>query len=144
MNMPTPPAPIPGTTASVAASESDFTAEGAPPPGRVGSEAPAHESTAPCDQTANPAHDPAHDPDSGTAIAPVRRSARVCTPVEVRQGDGSIYLVPCGPCTVQITALDATISWVDGDTHGLAAMPLTDFDRHLADRSIEFVDAAPD
>jgi hypothetical protein len=74
----------------------------------------------------------------------VRRSARVTGTVEVRQGDGTMYLVPRGPCTVQITALDAILSWEGGVTHGLAAMPLPDFNLHLEDRNIEFVDAAAD
>lgn len=127
--------------------ESDFTAEGAPPPGRVGSEPPDH----PADQAgaggagtpdAEQAVEPAAAPEAtrGTATAPVKRRARIVGTVELRQGDGTVYAAPRGPCTVQITALDATLSWVDGNTHGLAALPLTDFNRHLLDHSIEFTD----
>jgi hypothetical protein len=38
------------------------------------------------------------------------------------------------------TALDATISWTDGDSHGSAAIPISDYRRYLASRAIQ-VDA---
>jgi hypothetical protein len=132
------------------AAENNFTAEGAPPPGQVGADP--HE---PVDEAApelrpapsplavgRPAADPSHVPETGSATQPVSRKARIVGDVEVRQGDGSLFTLPRQARTVQITALDATISWVDADTHGLAAMPLVDFDRHLLARDIEFVDAA--
>lgn len=112
--------------------DSRFTAEGAPPPGRVGSDMAQQITALSAEAEAQPA--------KGTAMAPVTRSARIVGELAVRQGDGSIYLAPRGPCRVQLTALDATLSWVDGETHGLAAIPLTDFDRHLREGHIAFTD----
>ena len=66
------------------------------------------------------------------------RQAHITGKVEYREGDGSAMLIPQGPCDVQETALDATLSWVDGDTHGAAAMPLSDFQRYVATHAIEF------
>jgi hypothetical protein len=37
---------------------------------------------------------------------------------------------------VDETALDATISWTDGDSHGSAAMPIADFRRYIASKAI--------
>lgn len=61
------------------------------------------------------------------------QSARITGVVEYRQGDGPNITIRTGPCEVELTELDATISWTDGDSHGSAAMPIADF-RHLVDR----------
>jgi len=71
----------------------------------------------------------------------VSRRAHITGLVEYREGDGPAILIRQGPCEVQQTALDATISWIDGDSHGSAAMPIADFDRHLQSHAIRF-DAA--
>ncbi|MDH4393768.1 MAG: hypothetical protein QE285_20380 [Aquabacterium sp.] len=60
--------------------------------------------------------------------------------VQYREGDGTNITIRPGPCMVDETALDATISWTDGDARGVAAMPLTDFRRLLARRVIHFLD----
>ena len=36
-------------------------------------------------------------------------------------------LIRPGPVEVQITPIDATLSWTDGETRGSAAMPIGDF-----------------
>ena len=51
--------------------------------------------------------------------------------VEYREGEGVNVSIPLGPCEVELTALDATISWTDGDSHGSAAIPVSDYKRHL-------------
>lgn len=140
---PSPPAP-----------ESVFTAEGSPPPGRVATEPPEQktkpstaEDTAAAKATKADAADAAGEtapPAEGTATQPVSRSARIVGAVELRQGDGTVYEAPRGWCKVQITALDATLSWVDHSAHGPAAMPLDDFNRYLLAGAIVYADTATD
>lgn len=82
---------------------------------------------------------------SGATISsetrPAPRAAQVVGEVVSRQGDGANLVIPKGPVQIQLTAADATISWVDGDTHGLAAMPRSDFNRHLTSHAIRWLDA---
>jgi hypothetical protein len=84
-------------------------------------------------ETPGPAQQPA-------PALPQRREACIVGEVQSRQGDGANFLIRKGPCTVQLTALDATIAWNDGDSHGLAAMPLADFHTHLRNGAVAFVD----
>jgi hypothetical protein len=69
--------------------------------------------------------------------------ARITSLVEYREGDGPNIAIRIGPCEVDETALDATISWSDGASRGSAAMPLADFRRYLASRAIELVGPPP-
>lgn len=62
--------------------------------------------------------------------------ARIHGCVEYREGDGINIAIRPGPCDVETTDLDATISWTDGATHGSAAIPISDFKRHLASGAI--------
>ncbi len=71
------------------------------------------------------------------------QSAMITGMVEYREGDGARITIRRGPCEVDETALDATISWTDGDWHGSAAIPIADFRGYTASRAIEFVAAAP-
>jgi hypothetical protein len=66
------------------------------------------------------------------------RHARITGKVEYREGDGTSMLIPQGPCEIEETPLDVTLSWIDGETHGSAAMPVSDFKRYLASKAIEF------
>lgn len=59
------------------------------------------------------------------------QSAQIVGTVEYREGDGPNIAIRPGRVQVQTTASDATLSWSDGDTHGSAAMPLTDFNSHV-------------
>lgn len=68
------------------------------------------------------------------------RRARIVGVVEYRGGDGPSVAIRTGPCEVEETTSDATISWHDGGTSGSAAMPLFDFRRYVASRAIEFID----
>lgn len=56
--------------------------------------------------------------------------------VEFRPGDGALMRIPKGPVEIETTRLEATLSWVDGETHGAAAMPLTDFKRYVTQGAI--------
>lgn len=64
------------------------------------------------------------------------QQARITGKVEYREGDGANITIRPGPCEVEETALDATISWTDGETHGSAAMPLTDYRRYVRSKAI--------
>jgi hypothetical protein len=70
-------------------------------------------------------------------------TARITSLVEYREGDGANMTIPLGPCEVDETAMDVTISWSDGATRGSAAMPLADFRRFVASHAIEIVGRAP-
>jgi glutathione S-transferase len=65
------------------------------------------------------------------------RNARITGLVEYREGDGANITIRPGPCKVDETALDATISWTDGDSHGSAAIPISDYRSYLASRAIQ-------
>lgn len=62
--------------------------------------------------------------------------ARITGRVEYREGDGANTVIRPGPCEIDATAMDVTISWTDGDTRGSAAIPLSDYRRYLADQAI--------
>jgi hypothetical protein len=68
------------------------------------------------------------------------QSARITGKVEYREGDGPVIVIPLGPCEVDRTELDVTISWADGPSRGSAAMPLADFQRYRAAGAIELPD----
>lgn len=56
--------------------------------------------------------------------------------VEFRPGDGALMRIPKGPVEIETTRLEATLSWVEGETHGAAAMPLADFKRYVTQGAI--------
>jgi hypothetical protein len=62
--------------------------------------------------------------------------ARITGKVEYREGDGANITIRPGPCEVDETALDATISWTDGESRGSAAMPIADYRRYVVSRAI--------
>ena len=81
-------------------------------------------------------------PSPDTAVpAPVGpasvRRAHITGKVAYREGDGANITIRPGPCTVEESALDVTISWTDGDTRGVAAMPLADYRHCLAVGAIQ-------
>ena len=67
----------------------------------------------------------------------MHRNARIAGKVEYGEGDGANITIRTGPCEVDETALDATISWTEGDSHGSAAMPIADFRRYVASKAIQ-------
>jgi hypothetical protein len=56
--------------------------------------------------------------------------------VEFRPGDGALMRIPEGPVEIETTKLEATLSWVDGETHGAAAMPMAEFRRYVSKGAI--------
>jgi hypothetical protein len=64
------------------------------------------------------------------------KRARINGNVVYREGDGPNITIPVGPCEVEETEQDVTISWTEGDTHGSTAIPLADFRRYLASQAI--------
>ena len=71
------------------------------------------------------------------------KSAHIKGEVSYREGDGPHINIPLGPCEIEETAQDVTISWVDGETHGAAAIPITDFKRYVAARAIVLTATQP-
>ena len=67
------------------------------------------------------------------------KTARIIGKVEYREGDGANMTIRPGPCEIEETELDATISWVEGDTRGSAAMPMADYRRYIANKAIQIV-----
>ena len=64
------------------------------------------------------------------------QTAQITGKVEYREGDGTNIAIRLGPVEVQTTPIDATLSWVDGETHGSAAMPIGDFRAYVAKGTI--------
>ena len=64
------------------------------------------------------------------------RRAQVKGPLTYREGDGVEMTVPPGPCEIELTDLDATLTWVDGATHGSTAIPLSEYQRYVADGAL--------
>jgi hypothetical protein len=69
------------------------------------------------------------------------KHARITGIVEYREGDGAPIVIRRGPCEVQETEQDVTLSWSDGDTHGSAAMPRSEFERFVKSHAIEVLDS---
>jgi hypothetical protein len=65
------------------------------------------------------------------------KSARIVGKVEYREGDGANITIRPGPCEIEETALDATISWTDGESHGSTAIPLANYRRYLSSNVIQ-------
>ena len=60
-------------------------------------------------------------------------SGQVLGKVTYREGDGIEITIPPGPCELEVTELDVTITWNDGATRGAAAIPLADYSRYVAE-----------
>ena len=65
-----------------------------------------------------------------------RKRGQIRGKLTYREGDGMDMLIPEGPCEMEITALDVTLTWVDGETHGSTAIPLSDYHQHVMDGSL--------
>jgi hypothetical protein len=85
-----------------------------------------------------PAQGSDFNPDIGVAMI---KNARITGKVEYREGDGANITIRPGPCQVDEAALDATISWTDGDSHGSAALPIDDYRRYVSSKAIQIVEA---
>lgn len=65
------------------------------------------------------------------------QKAHIVGKVEYRTGDGPNLEIPLGAVDVTTGINDVTLSWTDEDTHGSAAIPLTDFKRFVAEGLIK-------
>ena len=65
------------------------------------------------------------------------QTARIVGAIEYREGDGQAMEIRKGPVEVDITELDVTLSWVEGDAHGATAIPVADFQRYVDEGKIE-------
>ena len=70
--------------------------------------------------------------------------AHIIGKVEYREGDGPNITIRPGPCELEVTALDVTISWTDGASHGSTAIPLGDYKRYLSTQAIQLDTVAED
>ncbi|MBK1613674.1 hypothetical protein CKO44_09350 [Rubrivivax gelatinosus] len=64
------------------------------------------------------------------------QNAHITGTVEYREGDGPNIVIRRGPCVIEETELDVTLSWTEGDARGSAAMPIADYRRYVASRAI--------
>lgn len=69
------------------------------------------------------------------------KQARITGVVEYREGDGANITIRKGPCEIEESALDVTISWTDAESHGAAAIPLGDFKRYVSSKAIQIDEA---
>jgi len=65
------------------------------------------------------------------------QTARIVGKVEYRGGDGPAVEIRKGPVEVSLSDTDATLSWIDEDVHGSAAMPTGDFRRFVNEGKIK-------
>ena len=65
------------------------------------------------------------------------QSGQVVGKVEFRPGDGPKMPVPRGRIDIETTQAEATLSWTDGETHGAAAIPLSEFNRYVSKGAIK-------
>ncbi len=59
--------------------------------------------------------------------------------VTYREGDGVEMEIPRGHCQIEVTDLDATLSWAEGDSHGVAAISLQEFRRFVAEGALKLL-----
>lgn len=64
------------------------------------------------------------------------QTARIVGKVEYRGGDGPVVDIRKGPVEVSLSESDATLSWVEEEVHGSAAMPIGDFRRYVKEGKI--------
>lgn len=67
----------------------------------------------------------------------MKQDAKIQGEVTYREGDGPHIAIRPGPVEVHTTAIDATLSWADGETRGSAAMPIAIFRRYVAEGAIQ-------
>ncbi|SCK26696.1 hypothetical protein VAR608DRAFT_2185 [Variovorax sp. HW608] len=64
-------------------------------------------------------------------------NARVKGNVEYRAGDGPLIAIPEGPLEVQLNADSAVLSWGEGHSAQIAAIPLDEYERYVQQGLIE-------
>lgn len=63
-------------------------------------------------------------------------AATIVGTVEFRTGDGPKVPIPRGTVEIETTSSEATLSWVDGETHGAATLPMNEYRRYLSEGAI--------
>ena len=64
-------------------------------------------------------------------------NARVKGNVEYRAGDGPLIAIPMGPLEVELNPDSAVLSWGDAGNPQIAAIPLEEYERYIAEGLIE-------
>ena len=59
-------------------------------------------------------------------------------------GDGPMQEIPVGPCDIDATSMDATITWIEGEGAGIAALPIDTYTRYLTGGAIKLDDQSAD
>ncbi len=74
-----------------------------------------------------------------------KRAGVIVGDVKYSAGDGPELLIPRGPCDIEATSQDATISWREEEGSNVAALPIDTFTRYLTGGAItlERVTATP-
>ena len=65
-----------------------------------------------------------------------KKHGRIVGKVVYGSGDGPGQEIPIGPCTVEATSRDATISWSDGESSNVVALPIDTYTRYLTGGAI--------
>lgn len=68
-----------------------------------------------------------------------KKTCEIVAVVTYREGDGVSMEIPQGPCEVEVTRFDATFTWVEGDSHGAATIPLAEYARYIASGALREV-----
>ena len=68
-----------------------------------------------------------------------KQECEIVGSVTYREGDGVQMEIPRGQAQIEITDLDATISWTDGDSHGAAAIALAELDRFIEEGTLKLL-----
>ena len=64
------------------------------------------------------------------------KQGRIVGKVVYSSGDGPEASIPVGPCEIDATSRDATISWGEGEGAGHAALPIDTYTRYLTGGAI--------
>lgn len=72
----------------------------------------------------------------------MKQHAQIVGEVFYREGDGPQIQIRPGPVEVELTERDATLSWAEGESRGLTAMPMTEYKRFVAEGAIRLDDAS--
>jgi 2-methylisocitrate lyase-like PEP mutase family enzyme len=69
--------------------------------------------------------------------------ANITGKVEYRDGEGPLLTVPHGAVEVETSSVDAILTWSDGNSTGVAAMPVANFCQYVADGVISIARKPP-
>lgn len=67
------------------------------------------------------------------------KSGQIVGSVVYSAGDGVEQKIPRGACEIESTSTDVTISWHDGETRGLANIPVDTYTVYLTDGCIKLI-----